>query len=424
MAAKNRLFGVPLRITLALAALSAGLWAPAAFAAFAASAAGAGTGDARPQRRPASYLAIFLNGYGSDALPQDDAKFEKLLAAITNDGHFNAILCQYTPQREALCRKHGVGMVVDLLATPHVYKTPKECEELLKTLRNNPTVVAYHLWSDRFGKTGDGRARDIDNVHQWDPTHPTWSGTYQDDGLRHLARSDFVAYYDFSWKRGPHKNFPHLLAAWNTARAHDNRLARYCETDAGLPGKGNPNRLLYIQTTSIACGLRAAMWHIGSRIMDMNTFRLNDYGKDLASVNAWLEPLRGEIAKIGLPTAIYSTPVTMDPNHRPIEQPAGRKAFRPGLEKNAFPPEFWIQPVAGEFVMGVSKYDSTDQDVVFIANHDAYAEQDVVLKLARPAKPMLFNRSTGAYEALDVRRPEGSVQFKLPPAGAAIVLFK
>ena len=379
--------------------------------------------EMQARRRPKSYLAIFINGYGGDHLPQDPVQFEKLLQVISREGHFNAILCQYTPEREALCKKHGVLMVVDLLAYPHVFRNPKECEELLKTLRSNPTVVAYHLWADRFGKMGQGRARDIENVHKWDPTHATYIGTYQDDGIGCLAKSDFVSYYDFSWKRGPHKNFSHLLSAWNAAKAHDNRLGRYCETDAGLAGKGNPNRLLYIQTTSIACGLRGAMWHIGSSLMNMDSLQFNQLGKDLASVNAFIKPMREEIAKIGLPTAIYSTPVTIDPNHKPIDQPDGKKPMPAGLTNNACPADFWIQPAGGEFVMGVSKYNYTDKNVVFIANHDAYGEQNVMLKLTKTARPKLFNRASGTYEAFDIRMPDGTISFKLEPAGGVIVLF-
>lgn len=374
------------------------------------------------QRRPKSYLAIFINGYGGDHLPREDEKFDKLLAAITREGHFNAVLCQYSPQREEICRKHGAAMVVDLLAEPHVYKSPDQCQALLKKLQGNTTVAAYHLWSDRFGKTGPGRARDIDNVHAWDPTHATYAGTYKADGIGYLAKSDFVSYYDFSWKRGPDKNFPHLLAAWKAASQHDTRLGRYCETDAGLAGKGNPNRLLYIQTTSIACGLRAAMWHIGSRIMNMETFQFNQYGKDLGSVNEYIKPMREEIAKIGLPKAIYSTPITMDANHRPVQAKDGKPVMPPGLDNNRFPADFWLQPAGGEFVVGVSKYDGTDKDVIFVANHDAYGEQNVALKLTKPAKPKLFNRATGKYEPLEVS--DGKISFKLDQAGGAIVLFE
>jgi len=379
--------------------------------------------SAQAKRRPKAYLAIFINGYAGDPMPTEPAEFDKLLKTITSEGRFNAVLCKYTPQREVLCKKHKVLMMVDLLADGvHVYRNPRECEALLKKLRGNKTIAAYHLWSDRFGKTGAGRARDINNVHKWDPTHATWSGTYKNYSLGHLARSDFVSYYDFSWKRGPHKNFVNLLSAWKAAAEHGNRLGRYCETDAGLPGKGNHNRLMYIQTTSIACGLRAAMWHIGSRIMNMRTFEFNQYGKDLAKVNAWIEPMRAEIAKIGLPKAIYSTPWTTDWNHRPVPQTEGKIVMPPGLEKNGFPKDFWIQPAGGEFVMGVSKYDSGDKDVLFIANHDAYGAQDVKLKLTKPAKPHIFNRKTGKYDPLPIAG--GATSFKLEPAGGAIVLFK
>lgn len=373
--------------------------------------------ELRDQRRPNTYLAIFINGYGDDPLPADPLQFEKLLVAISKDGHFNSILCQYTPEREVLCRKHGLRMVVDLLAHPHVFNNPAECETLLKTLRNNPTVVAYHLWADKFGPQGAGRKRDIDNVHAWDPTHATYIGTYRNAGLEFLARSDFISFYDFHWKRGPELNFPHLLAAWRTAQTHDARLGRYCSSDPGLPGKGNPNRMLYTQTTSIAFGLRAAMWHIGSRFMDMNTYTLNQYGKDLAWVNAWLEPMRFEIAKIGLPTAIYSTAWTRDWNDDVVPSDV---LMPPGLERNAVPAECWIQPVSGEFIMSLAKYDGTDRDVVFLANHNAYAEQAVTLKLTRPVKLTVFNRSRRTYEVAPLKN--GTVSFKLEAAGGAILL--
>lgn len=382
-----------------------------------------GTQNPYEQRRPDTYLAIFINGYGEDPLPADPVQFEKLLVAISKEGRFNTILCQHTPQREALCRKHDVMMMVDLLAHPHVFKNPEECAALLETLRNNPTVVGYHLWADRFGPQGAGRTRDIDNVHTWDPTHATYIGTYRSDGFEFLAKSDFISFYDFHWKRGPHMNFPHLLAAWRTARTHDVRLGRYCSSDPGLPGKGNPNRMLYTQTTSIACGLRAAMWHIGSRFMDMNTFTFNQYGKDLASVNAWLEPMRGEIARIGLPTAIYSTPWTRDWNNEVVPAMGDQvKSMPPGLEGNAVPGDCWLQPVSGEFLMSLAKYDGTERDVVFLANHNAYAEQVVTLKVTRAAKAKVFNRSRRAYENAPLKN--GTFSFRLEPAGGAIVLFE
>jgi len=368
-----------------------------------------------------TYLAIFINGYGSDPLPKDDKSFEKLLEVITKQGNFNAILCTYTPEREALCKKHNVLMVVDLLDTPHVYKDPEGCEKLLKSLRGNSTIAAYHVWSDRFGAQGEGRARDIDNVHRWDPTHATFAGTYNSDGMQFLAKSDIISFYDFHWKRGPHKNFQNLINGWKTAQANDSRLGRYCSSDPGMPGKGNYNRMLHTQTTSIACGLRASMWHIGSRFMDMNTFKLNEFGLDLAKVNAWLAPMREEIAKLGLPTAIYSTNWTMDSKNKPVESPDGKGVLPPGLENHGFPADFWLKPESGEFVMSVSKYADTDTHALFLANHNAYLEQDVKLKVTGNAKFKIFDRESSSYKDLPVK--DGAISLKLDQAGAAIVLF-
>lgn len=379
--------------------------------------------QAQASRRPKVYLTVFNNGYSGDPMPQEAEKFEKLCKVVAEQGRFNTVMCKHSDQREALCRKYGLLMVVDLLADGcHVFKNPKEAEELCVKLRNNPTVVAYHLWADRFGKTGAGRARDIDNVHNWDPTHATYSGTYQNEHIRYLAGSDFISYYDFCWSRGRHKNFINLMAAWNTAKTSDNRVGRTIETDAGVAGKGNYNRALYSQNTSIACGLRGCLWFIGSRIMDMNAIELNPLGQDIAKTNAWTQPMWAELPKLGLPTAIYSTAITKDCNNEAVAPAAdGKPVMPPGLEGNAFPADFWIQPAGGEFVAGVSKYDGA-KDALYVANHNAYAEQDVKLKLSKPVKVKLFDRPSGKYR--DSALKDGMIEFKLEAAGGQIVVFE
>lgn len=377
--------------------------------------------EAQTKRRPKIYLTVFNNGYGGDPMPKEPEKFEKLLKTIASEGNFNAVMCRYSADREALCKKYNVLMVVDLLADGHhVYKNPKECEQLCGQLRGNTTVAAYHLWSDRFGKTGPGRMRDIDNVHQWDPIHATYSGTYQTAGMNHLVMSDFVGYYDFSWKRGPHKNFSNLLTAWTVAKTHDNRIGRYVETDPGQPGEGNYLRSLYLQNTSIACGLKCCLWFIGSRVMDMNKLEFNELGKDVAKVNAWTKPLWAEIPKLGLPIAIYSTSITKDFNNREVPDEAGKHKMPPGLETHEIPKDFWLQPVSGEFAMGVFRYDG-QSDAVYLANHNAYAEQDVKLKVVKPTHPRIFNHQSGKYEEVPV--VDGTIGFKLEKAGGRLVLF-
>ncbi len=377
--------------------------------------------EAQAKRRPKVYLTVFNNGYAGDPLPKDPEKFEKLLKTITSEGNFNAVMCRYSEDREALCKKYGVLMVVDLLADGyHVFKDPAECEHLCRQLRGNPTVAAYHLWSDRFGKSGPGRARDIDNVHQWDPTHATYSGTYQTGGMYSLAKSDFIAYYDFSWKRGPHKNFSNLLTAWSVAKMYDNRIGRYVETDPGRTDEGNYCRSLYLQNTSIACGLKCCLWFIGSRIMDMNSLEFNGLGKQVARVNAWTKPLWSEIPRLGLPLAIYSTPITKDSSNHDVPAEAGKHAMPPGLETHGFPKDFWLQPLSGEFAMGVCKYDGAI-DAAYVANHNAYADQDVKLKVAEGKHPRIFNRQSGKYEDLPV--VDGAIAFTLEKAGGQLLLF-
>jgi len=375
-----------------------------------------------PRRRPDVYLTVFNNGYGSDDLPADPAQFERLVATVAGQGHFNAVLCHYSAARLAACRQHGVRMIVDLLGgEAHVFKNPAACEALCARLRDDPTVAAYHLWADRFGKLGPGRARDIANVHRWDPTHATYSGTYQSGGLGYLAESDFISYYDFAWKRGIQKNFPNLLAAWNVARQHDQRLGRYVEADAGLPGKGNFNRELFTQNTSIACGLRAVLWFIGSRMLDPRTLQLNPYGLDAGRVNQWLEPLWHELPKLGLPTAIYATPVTLDFNNRPVAATPA-PVFAPGLEQHPFPKDFWLQPLRGEFVLGLSRYADTAAEAAYAANLNAYAGQEVQCKLGRSVKAELFDRATGRYAALP--QADGVIAFQLEPGGGALLRFQ
>jgi hypothetical protein len=238
--------------------------------------------------------------------------------------------------------------------------------------------------------------------------------------MSYLAKSDFIAYYDFSWKRGPHKNFSNLLTAWSLAKLHDNRIGRYVETDPGRPGEGNYLRSLYLQNTSIACGLRCCLWFIGSRIMDMNTLEFNQLGKDAAKVNAWTKPLWSEIPRLGLPTAIYSTPISKDSGNHDLPAEGGALKMPPGLEGHDFPKDFWLQPVRGEFVMGISKYDGSC-DGAYVANHNAYAEQDVKLKVAKGRHARIFNRRSGKFEDLPV--VNGTIAFKLEKAGGQLLLF-
>ena len=108
-------------------------------------------------------------------------------------------------------------------------------------------------------------------------------------------------------------------------------------------------------------------------------------------------------------------------NNNPVAQ-TGKPVYAPGLGNSAIPKDFWIQPVSGEFVMGVSKYNGTAADAIYLANLNAYAAQDVKLKLTKPVKAAIFSRETGKYVPL--QQPAGELAFKLEPAGAALVRFE
>lgn len=375
-------------------------------------------GELATQRcpKPTEFANVFSFGYAGDPMPKEAARFGELLAKLTAGG-FNTVHCTYSDARLALCRKHGMRMMVDLLAPAHhVYKTVEATEALCTKLRGEPAVWGYNIWNESFGKQGAGRARDILNVRRWDPTHPAYCGTYRVQGLRHLVAADVLGYYDYHWKRNPDYHFPHLLRFWDAAAKHNSVFYRWLATDSGLAGKGNYNRSLYTVNTSIACGLKGALWFIGSRLMDPTTLEWTALGRDILKVNREFMPLSREILRIGNPAAVYSTPITKTNKDRAL--PDGKPSrMPPGLDGHAVPKDFPIQPVRGEFVMSVFK--GKTATALFVANHNCYAEQAVTLELAQPLRVHLFDRGKGEWRPLQVTGQ--SITFRLDPAGGELL---
>lgn len=375
---------------------------------------------AKEQRRPAEFYSIFNFGYGGDDFPADAALFEKIVKKLGEEGQFNAILCAYTDERAEICKKHGMKMMVDLLSAEyHVYKSPEKTQELLKKLQGNDVILGYHLWSDRFGGTGEGRVRDINNVNQWDPTHPAYSATYKSDGLNYVANADIFGWYDFHWKRsGWHRHFSRLKNALPLAQQNNTIFYSLLSTDSGNPGAGNYNRSLWSANQGIAFGMKGCLWFIGMRQMDKGTGEWTALGHDINKVNAQLMPLKEEIMKVGVPSAVYATPITKDANNRDV---ADAPAMIGELQGNEFPADFWIQPAAGEFTMGVFK-DDEGRDAVFVANLNAYAGQTMKLKLAKPVKASLFNRGEGKW--VDLAVTNGQVSFETGPGEGELIRFE
>jgi len=371
---------------------------------------------AKDQRRPRQFMILFSFGYGGDdLLPNDRATFEELAKKV-QAANYTAVMGTYEDWKVEICRRHGLKFVVNLLTDEHhVYKNAEGAKALCERLRGDETVWGYHLFSDMNYKTAGGRNRDVDNVHRWDPTHPTFVGSYKLSGNNRLTDPDVHAYYDFHWQRGPEMNFPHLLAAWKISREKDACFYRWMRVSSGLPGKGNPNRCLYTVNTSIACGLKGVFWFIGQEMMDRDTWDWNQYGRDIARVNARIRPLGPELMKLGNPLAVYSTETTKTLKDR--EKAETDPPIPPPLQ--GVPADHWFRVDSGEVVIGTFK-DDQGRDAVFLANHNAYAPQSVVLRLEGPVESVsLFDRKSDRWEMLEV--VAGRVRFHLEPAGGELL---
>ena len=347
----------------------------AALAAPAAARAEDDTSD-KSKRRPKEFAIIYNMGYAGDHLPGDPVDFEKLILAC-KEAHYNVVLCKYTGRRAEICRKHGIKMMVDLLVGDHhVYKNLDAAKALCESLRGSDVVYAYHLWSDRVGGTLAGRNRDINNVHQWDPNHAAYVGDYHVRAIGALENPDIIGYYDFHWKRQGH--FRHLHRAWAAAQKTNASFLKYADGAPGRIGAGNYNRVLYTISTSIAFGLKGYTYHYVGGI-DTNTWKWQTLGEDLKRVNAEVAPLGPELMRIGLPTAVYSTPITRTAKGRPT----GGAAPMVPPEFKPIPEDHWVRVAKGEAIMGAFK-DDQGRDVLFLANHNSYQTQPMLLKFNVP----------------------------------------
>lgn len=374
--------------------------------------------DKQRAPRPSAFALVFSRGYAGDQLPKDDKTFEALLIKIKAAG-FNVVHTTHTDKRLALCKKHGIKMMVDLLeADHHVYKNTDKAKALCQKLQKSPDVWGYNIWNDPVRKTGRGRKRDIANVRSWDPTHPAYCGTYRTEGLRYFTGGDVVGYYDFHWKRGQHQHFPHTLTFSNHAKANNSLFYTWLSASSGLAGKGNFNRNLWSANTGIACGLKGILWFLATDLMNAKSLEWTAAGKDIIKVHEQIAPLADELMKIGHPANIWTTPISKTANNTAL--PGGKETMMPpGLDKYAFPRAAWIAPTKGECLLG--SFEVEKVRYVFIANHNAYAENKVTLKPAKQMAVEVFDRKTKKYKA--VATNEGAFEVTLSPGGGELLKF-
>ena len=364
------------------------------------------------RRRPKEFAIIYNMGYAGDHLPADPDDFEKLVLACRR-AHYGVVLCKYTDRRAEICREHGLKMMVDLLVGDHhVYKAPDAARALCRSLRDTETVYAYHLWSDRVGGTVAGRNRDVDNVHQWDPNHAAYVGDYHARAIGELKNPDIIGYYDFHWKRLGH--FRHLHRARAASGKTGAPFLKYVDPAPGRIGVGNYNRVLYTISTSIAFGLKGYTYHHAGDV-DTATWQWRALGEDLKRVNAEIAPLGPELMKIGLPTAVYSTPITRTAKDDPTDSAAP-----------AVPPEFdpipqghWVMLAQGEAIVGVFR-DDAGRDVLFLANHNCYQPQSIVLKFHEHVESASrFDRQR--TEWVDLALDEAGTGVEIRPASGELI---
>ncbi|MBY0228183.1 MAG: hypothetical protein K2W96_02765 [Gemmataceae bacterium] len=353
--------------------------------------------------RPAAFALVFSAGYAGDHLPKDDEAFGRLLAKLEAGG-FNVVHGVPTKERLALCRKHGIKLMADLLAPGcHVYNEPEKAKALCESLRGHPDVWGYNVWNDPFGKTAEGRRRDILNVRKWDGTHPVFCGTYRTVGMKDLDCADCIGWYDFHWKRGPGRHLqhlPHLLRYRAWAEERDAVFLSWLSATSGLAGKGNFNRSLWSANTLIAAGGKGIIWFLGPDLMDMEKLEWTERGRDILKVQERIAPLAGELGKLGTAKALYATPATKDANDKPF---AGKHPVP------AIPEGFFLKAEGGEFLLG-----DFGKGVVFLANQNAYRAQEAKLRTKRKAE-----RFAGKWTALAAK--DGTVTVALEPGGGALL---
>lgn len=390
-----------------------------------ASSPGAGAAPAKPEhlsapppeRRPDEFAFVFTLGYGDDLLPQDEAQFDAVMEKVAAGG-FNVVLASYEDWRIPILRKHGLKLMVNMLdSRHHVYKNVEESERLARSLRGNDAIWGYHLFSDTVSSIVAGRQRDVANLHEWDPTHPTFVGFKHHVGSQiwELQDPDVAAYYDYHWVRDRSIHFSNLARLAQYAEDRGAALYRWTWVENGKAGIGNPNRSRYTVSTSMAFGLVGAVWFIGQDMMSTSTWEWNQFGLDTISVNHDLAPVGAEL--VGLQRlATYSTETMRTANDK--EKGVDDPPIPAPLE--AFPDDHWLRASSGEVVIGEFKGQYPGEWRLLVANHNAYQPQPVVLELDGPVyRVQLLDRETGVWRELPVE--DGAISWQLGPGYADLV---
>lgn len=368
-----------------------------------------------PPPVPAEFAFVYGQGYGGgDKYTQDHDLFEKQVAALRSGG-INCIHVQYRDWRVPICRKHGMKMMIDLMAGHYGVDMTEPNQPTVKAfaeqLRDEPAIWGYNISNDRMnGYTIGGLVdKHVALLHEWDPTHPVWCGTYGFHGIAAMKENPGVfAYYDYHWARNMDWHFFNLTWYHQLVSERGGRFGRWCLA-MDYP------RNKYTLNTSIAFGLKVAAW-FGCHPWDNEKEALiEDY--HLVKLGREMQSMYGEIGKIGHPYGVYSTPVARTPDNRAIEEPTIPRHLV------GFPEDHWLQIGQGEAVVGFFEYPDGGEAVYF-ANHNAYAWQGIVFQIEKKEDKLpaicQFDKATGKW----AEAASGEVlSFPLAPGGGELFRF-
>ncbi|MFW6161815.1 MAG: hypothetical protein ACODAJ_03545 [Planctomycetota bacterium] len=381
---------------------------------------GAAGEAAKPQGPPPpeAFAYVFSVGYGTvDHFPQDERAFEQLLVHLKDSG-YNTIHCVYRDWRLPLCRKHGVKMMIDVLAWKEGAETdirrPAQqaaVQAICEKVRGDKGVWGYNLWNEKLAFFGRPEGKSINHylglLRQWDPTHPVWVGTYRNHYPQAVAGNPGVfGYYDYHWRRGMHWHFALLSWYQGLLNERDAFLGRWIYTH-------DYNRNLYTLTTSIAHGLKVCIGFLGGPLDKRGRWNPDHH---FCRIGRKMHTLWPELMRIGRPLAVYSTPTSRTPDNRDKE---------PGIPQHLtpFPADHWLQVKQGEAVVGFFRH-ADGSDTVYVANHNAFAWQGMVLGLAKsdaPVKAWQFDREAGQWAPFE---PGQRFSFPLAPGDGELFKFR
>lgn len=375
---------------------------------------------------PKEFAFVLSNGYGEgDHFSSDPRVFENLLVNMRKSG-FNTIHCVYRDWRLELCRKHNVKMMIDVLAWKEgggtdIRKPDQRVvvKKICEKVRGDDAVWGYNLWNEALSFFGNPDGKDIDTyvtmLKEWDPTHPVWMGTRTVTYANApKSRPGVHGYYDYAWQRGFLWHFADLQWYFKHVPTQDGYIGRW---DQGSNYHWNS----YSLNTSLAFGNKVVIWFIGGPFDKEGNVDPKHRFFHLIKVGQETQKLYPELGKIGRPSAVYSTPTTKTHDNKDRGKDKDADGGVP-WRLTPFPRDHWFQVHGGEVLAGFFRY-ASGEDAVFLANHNAYARQEVafsILESSGAAKRVsLLDRETGRWRDLTPR--EGRYEFPLNPAGGELL---